>query len=61
MEEKKRGGYRQGAGRKPSEIPSRPINVRIEQALLNAMPASRSIKDYINESIREKLIKDGYL
>ena len=61
MEEtkKKRGGKREGAGRHKGEDTTM-ISVRLETELLKRIPPQNRSK-YVNNAVREALIKDGYL
>ena len=61
MEEEKHngwGGKRHGAGR-PSGLTQRPVSVRIDIDLLESIPKGINKNGYINDSIREKMLRDG--
>lgn len=62
MEEKKsnRGGKREGAGR-PKRVESRTVFLYLEKDLNDALPKSLNRNAYINEAMREKMLRDGYL
>lgn len=61
MEEKKHngwGGKREGAGR-PSGTTQKLISVKMDLDLLESMPDGTNKNGYINDSVREKMIRDG--
>ena len=62
MEEikKKRGGKREGAGR-PKGEDTTIISVRLENKLLNKIPPNTTRSKYINDAVREKMKKDGFI
>lgn len=53
----KRGGKREGAGR-PKGVPTTLISVKLETALLEALPSDKNRSKYINEAVREKLARE---
>ena len=63
MEEKveKRGGKRENAGRKKRDKDVKPILLNLEQALFDKLPKELNRNAYINDAVREKMKKDGYL
>lgn len=64
MEEikKSRGGKREGAGRKPVGISTHAMALKLDNDLYMALGlASQNKNRYINEAVREKLAKDGYI
>ena len=71
MEEKKNwGGKREGSGRKKKETESTTISIKLNNDLLEALPAfikkeDRLVKfnrsEYFNEAVRAKLKADGFL
>lgn len=60
-----RGGKREGAGRKGAGVPVEMISFRIEKQLLEKLPRDNfpdgNRSKYLNDCVREKLKKDGYL
>lgn len=62
MEEKKscRGGKRDGAGR-PKRVESKTVLLYFEKDLNDALPKSLNRNAYINDAVREKMKKDGYI
>lgn len=62
MEEikKKRGGRREGAGRHKG-VDTTLISVKLETELLQQIPSHTNRSKYINEAVREKLIKDNHI
>lgn len=63
MEEKveKRGGKRENAGRKKRDKDVKPILLNLELALFDKLPKELNRNAYINDAVREKMIKDGYI
>ena len=64
MEEikKSRGGKREGAGRKPVGISTHAMALKLDNDLFKALGlASQNKNRYINDAVREKLVKDGFL
>lgn len=63
MEEKveKRGGKRENAGRKKRDKDVKPILLNLEQALFDKLPKELNRNAYINDAVREKMKKDGYI
>ena len=64
MEEikKQRGGKREGAGRKPVGISTTAMSLKLDNDLYNALVATGLKRNrYINDAVREKMIKDGYI
>lgn len=57
--EKGWGGKREGAGH-PSDSTQKAISVRMDRDLLESMPESINRNGYINKSVREKMIRDGF-
>jgi len=62
MEEKKsnRGGKREGAGRH-KRVESKTVLLYLEKGLNDALPKSINRNAYINDAVREKMQRDGYL
>ena len=62
MEEtkKKRGGRREGAGRHKG-VDTTLISVKIETKLVNSIPANTNRSKYLNDALRERMIKDGFI
>lgn len=64
MEEnkKKRGGKREGAGRKAVGISTHAMALKLDNDLFDTFSASSLNKNrYINDAIREKMLKDGLI
>lgn len=64
MEEikKKRGGKREGAGRKAVGLSTHPMALKLDNDLFDVLSGLDIIKNrYINDAVREKMIKDGYI
>ena len=64
MEEikKTRGGRREGAGRKPVGISTHAMALKLDNDLYEALGlASLNKNRYINDAVREKLAKDGFI
>ena len=64
MEEikKTRGGKREGAGRKPVGISTHAMALKLDNDLFDALGlASQNKNRYINDAVREKLKKDGFI
>ena len=63
MEEKveKRGGKRENAGRKKRDKDVKPILLNLELALFDKLPKELNRNAYINDAVREKMKKDGYI
>lgn len=63
MEEKveKRGGKRENAGRKKRDKDVKPILLNLEVALLENIPKELNRTEYINNAVRAKMKKDGYI
>jgi len=64
MEEikKTRGGKREGAGRKPVGISTHAMALKLDNDLYEALGlASQNKNRYINEAVREKLTRDGFI
>ena len=64
MEEikKTRGGKREGAGRKPVGISTHAMALKLDNDLYEALGlASLNKNRYINDAVREKLAKDGFI
>ena len=63
MEEKveNRGGKRENAGRKKRDKEVKPILLNLEMTLFEALPKLLNRNAYINEAVREKMKKDGYI
>lgn len=58
----KRGGKREGAGRKANGLGTVPMSLRIRKELLTVLDSHNITKNsYINEAIKDKLIKDGLI
>ena len=62
MEEKveRRGGRREGSGRKPGKE-AKLITLKLEVDLLNSMASIPNRNRYINEAVRARLKADGLL
>lgn len=63
MEEKieNRGGKRENAGRKKRDKEVKPILLNLEATLYKALPKSLNRNAYINDAVREKMQKDGFI
>lgn len=64
MEEtiKKRGGKREGAGRKPVGISTHPMALKLDNDLYAALNSHGLNKNrYINNAVRSAMEKDGYI
>ncbi len=62
MEEKKNwGGKREGAGRPKSDVETKIISIKMETELVKSLPSDINRSRYVNEAVREKMKKDGYL
>lgn len=64
MEEikKQRGGKREGAGRKAVGVSTHPMPLKLDNDLFVILSMSGMNKNrYINDAVREKMKKDGYL
>lgn len=64
MEEKKdgRGGRRVGAGRKPTGITTHAMALKLDNDLFYKLSDLKLNKNrYINDAVRERMIKDGYI
>lgn len=58
----KRGGAREGSGRKPNGLGTTPISLRLRKEYLAILEACNITKNtYINDAVKEKLIRDGLL
>ena len=56
-----RGGRRENAGRKKRDIEVKPILLNLELALFEALPKGLNRNAYINDAVRAKMKKDGYI
>ena len=56
----KRGGRREGAGR-PKGVDTTLISVKLETELLRALPLGTNRSKYVNEAVREKMVRDGII
>ena len=64
MEEtkKQRGGKREGAGRKAHGATTHAMALKLDNDLYEALGlASQNKNRYINDAVREKLAKDGFI
>jgi len=64
MEEakKQRGGKREGAGRKAVGISTHAMALKLDIDLYEALGLATTNKNrYINDAVREKLAKDGFI
>lgn len=64
MEEikKQRGGKREGAGRKAVGISTHLMSLKLDNDLFNALSDAGLNKNrFINDAVREKMKKDGYI
>lgn len=64
MEEasKKRGGKREGAGRKPVGISTTAMSLKMDNDLFLALNGNGLNKNrYINNAVREAMLRDGLL
>ena len=64
MEEtiKKRGGKREGAGRKPVGLSTTAMSLKLDNDLFSALNGNGLNKNrYINNAVREAMRKDGLL
>lgn len=56
-----RGGRRENAGRKKRDKEVKPILLNLEKTLYEAFPKTLNRNAYINDAVREKLAKDGFI
>ena len=58
-----RGGKRDGAGRPKKDVCQKPMSLRLDPELSYVFDNDRSIKKntFINEAIREKMMREGML
>jgi hypothetical protein len=56
----KRGGRREGAGR-PKGVDTTLISVKLETELLRALPLGINRSKYVNDAVREKMVRDGII
>ena len=56
-----RGGRRENAGRKKRDKEFKPILLNLETTLYEALPKSLNRNAYINDAVREKMKKDGFI
>lgn len=56
----KRGGIRKGAGR-PKGVDTTLISVKLETELLRALPLGINRSKYVNDAVREKMLRDGII
>lgn len=64
MEEKieRRGGRREGAGRKPKGITTHPMALKLDNDLFEALEKINIPKNrYINDAVRAKMQEDGLI
>ena len=63
MEEKveNRGGRREGSGRKKRDKDVKPILLNLELAVIEALPKEINRNAYINDAVKAKMKKDGYI
>ena len=64
MEENKnrRGGRREGSGRKVQGLTTTPMSLKLDNDLYAALNSLGINKNrYINEAVREVMIKDGHI
>ena len=54
------GGKRPRAGR-PKGVDTTLISVKLETELVEALPSDLNRSKYINEAVRERMKKDGYI
>lgn len=60
--EKKRGGKREGAGRKAVGVSTHPMALKLDNDLFEALAKLDINKNrYINDAVREKMIQHGYI
>ena len=59
-ENKNWGGKREGAGR-PKGVETTLISVKLETVLVDALPSDINRSKYINDAVRAKMKKDGYI
>jgi len=63
-EEKKHGGSRPGAGRKPKEDSKKQVALKLDRDLYDIFYSSEFSQNrgrYINQAVREKMEREGYL
>ena len=57
-----RGGKREGAGRKPHGATTHAMALKLDNDLYDALSKVEQNKNrYINEAVRAKMIKDGFI
>lgn len=62
METKKRGGKREGSGRKPVGISTTAMSLKLDNDLFLVLKTQGLNKNrYINDAVRAKMKNDGYL
>ena len=60
--EKKRGGKREGAGRKPVGVSTHPMALKLDNDLYDILNLHGLNKNrYINNAVRASMEKDGYI
>lgn len=58
----KRGGKREGAGRKPLGISTHAMALKLDNDLYEKLGLATENKNrYINDAVRDKLAKDGFI
>ena len=61
-EKKQRGGKSEGAGRKAVGISTHPMALKLDNDLYGILTAANINKNrFINEAVREKMQKEGYM
>ena len=62
MDEEKKGwgGKRPRAGR-PKGVDTKLISVKLETVLVESLPSDLNRSKYINDAVRERMKKDGYI
>lgn len=62
METKKRGGRREGSGRKPKGISTTAMSLKLDNDLYEVLKSQCLNKNrYINDAVRAKMKNDGYI
>ena len=54
------GGKRPRAGR-PKGVDTTLISVKLETELVNSLPSDINRSKYVNDAVRERMKKDGYI
>ena len=62
QELKKRGGKREGSGRKPVGLSTTPMSLKLDNDLYQTLNSRNLNKNrYINNAVRDAMLRDGYI